>query len=196
MSQKSGYLGIPFVIWILGNILGFGALGLSLIVLPSLMSIPGTINPLLILTIPISLAQWIVLRRIVPTSIFWILTIPLGLFIAVLIFQGIPESLWTIIDDESIPVLVGLYLVMGLTIGVPQWILLRRQFSGSSRWLLGSSIGVAGGFGLVLTTGLIHQSEIIATILVVLFYALATGLTLLWLLATRTQSLTIPGSAI
>ena len=148
MSQQSGYISKPFLIWIFANILGFSALAISLLVLPSLMSISGIVVSTLIISIPISLAQWIALRRIFPISILWILTIPIGLLLVVLIYQVIPDGLWQIVEDESPAVLTVSFLIMGFTIGLPQWLILRRQFSSSSIWLLGSSIGVAVGFGL------------------------------------------------
>ncbi len=189
MSQKSGYLSKQFLIWILANILGFGTLGASLLVFPSLMSISGIAVSTLIISIPISLAQWIALRRILPISILWILTIPAGLFVIIaLVYRVIPEELWQLVDDESTFVLVVLFLMMGFTIGLPQWLILRRQFSSSSIWLWGSSIGVAAGFGFVLATDLINQSEIISYIVVVLIYAIVTGLILSRLLAYHNQS--------
>ena len=188
MSQQSGYISKPFLIWIFANILGFSALAISLLVLPSLMSISGIVVSTLIISIPISLAQWIALRRIFPISILWILSIPVGLLLAVLIIRELPDGLWQIADDESPAVLTVGYLLIGLIIALPQWLLLRHQFSNSSIWLLGSSIGVAVGFGLVIAIDLINQSEIISYLVVVLVYAITTGLILSRLLAYHNQS--------
>jgi hypothetical protein len=185
MTQKSDYLIKQFSIWVFANILGFIALAVTLFVFPTLMSISGIVVSALLISIPIGLAQWIVLRRILPTSILWIFTILIGLVGAVLILRAIPDGLWGLGDDESLPVLTVGFIVMGFTIGLPQWLILRRQFSSSSIWLLGSSIGVGGGFGLVLATDLINQSEIIAYIVVILVYAIVTGLILLRLLASK-----------
>jgi hypothetical protein len=191
MSQKSGYLSKQFFIWILANILGFSALLVCLFGLPSLMAISGIAVSTLIISIPISLAQWIALRRILPISILWILTIPIGLLVIItLVYRVIPEELWQLVDDESTFVLTVLFFMMGFAIGLPQWLILRRQFSSSSIWLLGSSIGVAAGFGLVIATDLINQSEIISYIVVVLVYAIVTGLILSRLLAYHNQSRT------
>ncbi len=188
MSKESDNISKTFVIWIFANLLGFTVLAASLFVMPFLKSIPGRAASTLIITIPISLAQWIALRRSIPISILWILTMPVGLLLAFLIYRVIPEGLWQIVDDESTTVLVVGFLVMGFAIGLPQWFILRRQFSNSSIWLLGSSVGIGAGFGLVLATGLINQSELIAYIVVVLMYAIATGLILAWLLTNHSQS--------
>ena len=188
MSQHSIYLNKSFYIWIFANILGFSALGLALLVFPSLMSISGIFGSTLIISIPISIAQWIALRRIYPISILWILSIPISILFVVLLIREIPDGLWQIFDPESLAVLTVLFLFIGFTIGFPQWLILRRQFSSSSIWLLGSSIGVALGFGLVLTTNLINQSTIISYIVVVLVYAISTGLILSWLLNYHNKS--------
>lgn len=190
MSQQFGFIRKPFLIWIIANILGFGVLGIALLVIPSLMSISGIFGSTLIISIPISLAQWIALRRIFPISMLWILSIPVGLLLAILIIRELPDGLWQIADDESPAALTVGYLLIGLIIGLPQWLLLRHLFSNSSIWLLGSSIGVALGSGLVLATGLINQSTIVSYIVVVLVYAISTGLILSWLLAYQDQSQT------
>ena len=78
MSHTSGYLIKQFLRCIFANILGFIALAITLLLLPSLMSIKSIVVPILIISLPISLAQWIVLRRIVPVSVLWVLTIPCG----------------------------------------------------------------------------------------------------------------------
>ena len=59
MSKQNGYLIKQFLIWIFANILGFGALGASLLVFPSIMS--SLVSTTLIITIPIALAQWLAL---------------------------------------------------------------------------------------------------------------------------------------
>ncbi|MCK4901280.1 MAG: hypothetical protein KAS38_21025 [Anaerolineales bacterium] len=129
------------------------------------------------------------------TSILWILTIPIGLLLAVLINRVIPDGFWQVVDDESIAALTTGYLVGGFAIGLPQWLILRRQLSRSSIWLLGSSIGAGAGPWLILVTDLINQSGIISYIVGVLVYAIVTGLFLSWLLVYHNQSQTNLASA-
>lgn len=186
MSQHSRYLSKSFFIWIFANILGFSALGLALLVFPSLMSIAGIFGSTLIISIPISLAQWIALRRIFPVSILWILSIPISILLVILLIRELPDGLWKIFGDETVDLII-FSLLIGVIIGLPQWLLLRRQYSNSSIWLLGSSIGVAAGLGLVLVTGLVYQSTIISYIVAILVYAISTGLTLSILLAYNNQ---------
>jgi hypothetical protein len=152
------------------------------------MSIQGLSATALIISIPVSIAQWVALRRISQTSILWILTIPVGLMLAVLILRSMPERLWQAVDDESTAVLTAGYLLIGFLIGLPQWLILRRQFSSAAIWLLASTAGVSVGFGLVIWTDLINQSGIISAVVVVLVYAFTTGLILSRLIASHDRS--------
>ena len=188
MSQKSGYLSKQFLTWLFANMIGFGALGASYFVIPAKILMSGIVASTLIISIPISLAQWIALRRILDTSILWIITIPVGLALAIVTNKVIPDGLWQLVDDESIAVLTAGYLFVGFSIGIPQWLILRRQLPRSSIWLLGSSIGAATGLWFILVTDLISQSGIISYIVGVLIYSIVTGLTLTGLLAYYNQS--------
>ena len=77
---------------------------------------------------------------------------------------------------------------MGLLIGLPQWLILRRECDYSSIWLLGSTLGVGLGASIVIGTDLVNQSGILAYIIAVLVYVIATGLALAWLLSRKVQS--------
>ena len=188
MSKQNGYLSNQFFRWLFANILGFGALGASLLVIPSIMSISGIVSSTLIITIPIAFAQWIALRRILQTSILWILTIPIGLLLGILFNRVIPVGLWQVVDNDSIAALTAGYFLIGFAIGLPQWLILRRHISKSGIWLLGSSIGVTAGFWIILVTDLINQSGIISYIVGGLVYSSVTGVFLSWLLAYHNQS--------
>ncbi len=190
MTQTSGILSKQFLIWVLANVLGFGALGIMHLLSPPIIfsGLYATIATALAITIPIGLAQWIALHRILQTSVLWILTILIGLLLTVLIMRVIPDGLWLGADDESIAALTIPYLVGGFAIGLPQWLILRRQLSRSSIWLLGSSIGTAGSIWLILVTGLINRSGIVSFIIAVLVYSIITGLVLSWLLVYNNQS--------
>jgi hypothetical protein len=141
-----------------------------------------------IFSIPISLAQWLALRYISHTSILWVLTIPVGILLYTLVYRLIPDGLSQIVDDESIVVLTGEYLMIGFLVGLLQWFILRRQFSGSSLWILGSSAGIGFSFWFIIATDLINQSGIISLIIGVLTYIIVTGLILLRLLAHHYKS--------
>lgn len=192
MTQTSGILSKQFLIWVLANVLGFGALGIMHLLSPPIIfsGLFAKIATALAITIPIGLAQWIALHRILQTSVLWILTILIGLLLTILIMRVIPAGLWLVADDESIAALTIPYLVGGFAIGLPQWLILRRQLSRSSIWLLGSSIGTAGSIWLILVTGLINRSGIVSFIIAVLVYSIITGLDLSYLLIYHNQSQT------
>jgi hypothetical protein len=188
MSQKCGYSSKQFLVWFFANILGFGALGVSILVFPSILGISGFFITTFIIAIPISLAQWIALRRTLQTSMLWILTIPIGIPLSFLILRVIPAGLWFDADDDSLVAMTSMLLVVGLIIGLLQWIILRRQLVRAAIWLLGSAIGVAGSFWVISVTGLIDQSGIISYIIIALVYSSVTGLFLSGLLAYNDQS--------
>jgi len=179
---------VQFLTWLIANILGFGALGAFIVTFPFMMALPGMVASILIIGLPIGVAQWIALRRILQTSIGWIFSIPIGILLAYLLTWVIPEGLWLGMDDESKTVLTAGYLIVGFTIGLPQWLILRSQLSRSSIWLLGSSIAVWASFWLILVTDLINQSGVIAYIVGALVYSIVTGLVLSALLAYTNQS--------
>jgi hypothetical protein len=143
-----------------------------------------------IFSVPISLAQWLALRYISRTSILWVLTIPLGFLVYTLIYRLIPDGSMQIVDDESTVVLTGIYLLIGFLVGLLQWFILRRQFSGSALWILGSSVGIGFSFWFIIATDLINRSGIIAFIIGVLLYTTITGLILIRLIAHHDQSKT------
>ena len=177
-----------FLIWIAANLLGFISMSVLLIPLPILKSIPNFVAPLIIIGVPFGLAQWLVLRRLILLSPIWVLTFPVGWFLSSLIPAAIPESLWQIIGSESPVTLTVIYIIMGAVMGLPQWLILRRKLSKAALWILGSSLGVGLGFGLVLVTGLINQSEYISYVVVVIIYSIATGTILSWLLNQNGQT--------
>jgi len=190
MSQKFGHSSKQFLIWFFGNVLGFGALGASILVFPSILGRLGFFTTTFIMAIPISLAQWIAQRRILQTSILWILTIPIGIPLSFLILEVIPAGLWFDADDDSLVAMTSTLLVVGLIIGLLQWIILRRHLVRAAIWLLGSAVGVAGSFWVISATGLIDRSGIISYIVVALVYSGITGMVLSLLLAYNNQSQT------
>jgi hypothetical protein len=181
MSRKVVEIRSSFLIWIIANLLGFATLGALIFILPFLNSNYGIVAGALIIGLPIGLSQWIALRRLVPISILWVLTVAIGLLLSMLVLRAVPGRTWEYVDGESVVVLAAVYTAIGFMVGLIQWFLLRRQFPNSLVWLLGSSLGSGLGFGLVLASGLIYQSGIISSIIGGLVYASATGLALEWL---------------
>ena len=177
-----------FLYWNLGNLLGWAFISALLTALPGVRSIPGFFVALLVLAIPFGLAQWLVLRRFIPVSPLWVVTIPISWFLFYLIAYLIPDTLLQNVDDEATSTLTFGYLVLGAVMGLSQWLILRRKLTRAALWILGSSLGVGLGFGIVLATGLINQYEYISYTVVVLVYSIVTGSLLSWLLNHKAQT--------
>ena len=188
MSQISYDIRKAFLIWSAANILGLSIPPLVLYLVPSLTAISGLFSTALIIAMPLSLAQWIALRRSLPVSVLWLLSIPVSILAIVLIIREVPERYWLLIDPDPLAALIATSLVMGLLIGLPQWLILRRECDYSSIWLLGSTLGIGLGASIVIATDLVNQSGILAYIIAVLVYIITTGLTLAWLLSRKDQS--------
>jgi len=182
MARKPYKVGVVILGWIVANLLGVAAIG-GLSIIPFLTSIPGIMVSSLIIGLPIGFAQWIALRRVTPISILWVLTISAGLLLG-LVVSPILAGIWGFLDDESVLSLTAAYTTIGLLVGMAQWLFLRGHFTKSLVWLLSSAVGLGLGTGLVLVSNLIYQSGIISIILVVLVYAIATGLVISWLPAS------------
>ena len=189
MSQKSSYLSKSFFIWIFANILGISITAAIPFLFPSLLkSIQSDVVSVIIFSVPIGLAQWLALRRISHTSFLWVLTIPFGIQLYLLIYRFIPDGLRQIVDNDSLTGLTSAYILMGFSVGLLQWFILQRQFSGLLLWLLESSAGVGFSIWLILATNLINQSGIISFIVAVLTYTIIIGLILSNFLAQHSQS--------
>ena len=188
IPQKHDHISKQFLIWIFASILGFGALGVAFILFTAVLSISGNVATMLIISIPIGLSQWFALRRMFPVSPLWIFTILAGLLLTFVLYKAIPEGLWLMFDDESIAVMTLTYLVFGFAIALPQWLILRQWFSKSSIWVLGSSLGVALSFWLVISSELVNRSGIVSYCLAALLYAITTGLVLVRLLSRHHKS--------
>lgn len=187
MSQFSGEIRRAFITWSIANILGLSIPPLIIFLVPSLTAISGLLSTTLLISLPLSIVQWIALRRSLPVSALWIFSIPVSIFTIVLIIREIPERYWLLIDPDPLAALITTSLVIGLLIGLPQWLILRRECDHASIWLLGSTLGVGLGASIVIATDLVNISGILAYIIAALIYAIATGITLSWLLMNMEQ---------
>jgi hypothetical protein len=170
------------LVWVIANFLGVAIVGLLPLVLPFLISVRGMLVGSLIVGLPIGIAQWIALRRVAPISILWGLTISVGLFLGLMVINRlIPTANSGFLDDESVLLLTTDVTIIGLLVGLVQWLFLRGHFTRSSVWLLSSAGGFGLGAGLVLVTNLINESGLISLILAVLVYTIVTGLVITWL---------------
>jgi hypothetical protein len=196
MSQLSGEIRKAFAIWFVANILGLGVPPLVLFLFPHFTAVSGLFSTTLIISLPLSTAQWAALRRVLPISILWIFMIPASILAMVLFIREVPERYFDLIDPESLAVLTATSFVIGLIIGLPQWLILRRECSGSSIWLLGSGLGIGLGAFIVIATDLVNQDGFLAYSIGALVYIITTGATLSWLISRRDAPETlIPSTA-
>jgi hypothetical protein len=178
VSQENKPIIRFFLYWIGANLLG--ALGMS--PLSAISPIPRLIRGVVfaLFLLPLGLAQWLVLRRRIPISPLWILTWPAGVLLSPLLMAVIP---WAVIgDDESTLVLTLAYVVIGAAIGLPQWLVLRREVSRAGLWVAGHALAMGLGMVLILVTGLVNTSDLVSFVALVLVYAIATASLLTWLL--------------
>ncbi len=150
-------------------------------ILPPVLPVRGgMLVSSLIVGFPIGLAQWIALRRVAPISVLWIFSISLALPLGLTILNS-PMFLGALgfLDDESISAFMIGYAVIGLVVGLIQWVFLRGHFAKPLVWPPVSAAGLGLGMGLVLA--LISPSGMAPVILGVLVYALATGSVISWM---------------
>jgi hypothetical protein len=164
------------LIWIFANFLGVGVIGV-ISWIPFLTSIRGILVSSLLIGIPIGFFQWLAIRRIAPISFLWIFTISAGLLLGI---HSPISGIWGFLDDESVLSLTAICTMIGVIVGLAQWLILHGHFAKSLTWLLSSAAGIGLGIGLVLATNLIDQG-LVAIILVTLVYSIATGLAISWM---------------
>jgi hypothetical protein len=193
MAHKGHSPWAVILAWFIANLLAVAVIALLPFIPPVLPIRVGKFMSSLIIGVPIGLAQWIALRRIAPISILWVLTISAGLILGHVLTPAL-AGVWVFQDDESVLTLTADYVTIGLLVGLVQWTLLRSYFAKSLVWLLSSAVGLGLGTGLILITNLVDQSGIGSIILVVLVYAIATGLVVSWMPISATEDQAIKPS--
>ena len=188
MSNKLHVFSNHFFPWLVANVLGFTAIGILILLFPSVITISGFFVTTFIIGIPVSFAQWIALRRILRTSILWTMTIPVAIPLGFFVIRVIPEVIFPLKDDDSIAALTIIFLIIGLIIGLVQWFILRKVLSKSYFWVLGSSVGIGVSFWAIMVTELINQSTVLSYAVIALVYSIITGIVLSGLIRYQGQS--------
>ena len=138
--------------------------------------------------------QWLVLRRQVARAGWWVLASTVGGVLGVGFGFGLGFVLMLGVGVGIVVVLGG---VLGLVLGVLQWLVLRRQVARAGWWVLASTVGgvglvgrLVGGF--VASAVGVFEGVFGVGIVVVLggivggaVYGAITGLALVWLLRQR-----------
>ena len=183
MDRWTGSAGRVMVAWIACNLLGWLAAAGLVLVLRTPGSPLGMPWSLILVLVPPAVAQWLLLRRLLGLTPWWLVTIPLGCLAFAGLVAAIPSGLWQVVDDEGIGTLSILSAILGALIGLGQWLILRRRVSGAEIWVAASAAGIGLGFAAVLSTGLLDRSGFAAYAVVVLTYAMLSGAALAWMLA-------------
>ena len=155
--------------WLLANVISFGIAGGMFHNFPLTFIFPSTaawlgtfeLSPALfgaafgaVPSILIGLLQWLILRRHLPVSGWWIFTILPGVGFDHFISDGFPNA-----QDLSIAVLASSALI-----GVLQWLVLRRQVNSFAWWIVATvvswSMGVWIGVSILDASGLLSRTWI------------------------------------
>jgi hypothetical protein len=185
MTRKAYQARGVFLSWIVANLLGVAAIGLSVYIYPLVNFLPGRLASTLMIGLPIGIGQWIALRRVAPISILWVFTISAGLLLGLELGPFFAGIFLSHLDDESVLALSAGAATFGLCAGSIQWLLLQGHFYKSWVWLLSSAAGLGLGMVLILVSNLINISGILAIILVAVLYAATTGFVISWLEASH-----------
>lgn len=185
MTHKFFQVGAAIAGWLAANVLGIvGAAGSSLLI--AWLAVPPGMHNLLLNGLPVGIAQWIWLRRTARVSPLWVLTVPVGLYLGLLL-SPLLSGLVGIQDDESLLAVMLGYTMVGCVIGLVQWLLLRGMISTAWLWILLNGAGLGLGIGLIVATDLIYRSGELAFVLAAVVYAAATGWLIPWLPAGRSK---------
>jgi hypothetical protein len=174
--------------WVACNLVGLLTSAALVLALRMPDSPYGSGAAFLILVLPATIAQWLLLRRLLGISPLWMLTIPLGCLLFVGLVAAIPPTLWRLVDDEGTGTLSTLYALMGFLVGALQWLILRRHLRASWIWIAASAAGLGLGFALVLSSNLIDLSEFAGYLAVFAVYSLLSGRALAWMLSRSALS--------
>jgi len=188
MTGNRGRRLTTFVAWVLATSAGFGAgvvlagfIGVrvaSAVGEPSLTFVPwGFIITGLGVGTVLGAMQWLVLRRWVSRSGWWVLTTILGWTVSAFVVNSLSESL--IICGT--PVLVGAALC-----GTMQWLVLRRQISRAGWWVLANLVSWPMGWLVLVSVselmGYGTAAQALGLVMAAVLPAVITGLVLVWLL--------------
>lgn len=149
--------------WLLANVISFGFVGGAFhnfeLVNPSIGRLgtfelaPASVGAVLgaVPSILIGSLQWLILRRHLPVSRWWILTVSAGIGLNHFISDGFPNA-----SDPIIGLFAG-----SAVVGVLQWLALRRLVNSFAWWIVATvvswSVGVVIGVSLLDVSGLLRS---------------------------------------
>lgn len=125
-------------------------------------------------------AQGFVLQKQITVLSRWIAVSAAGLGVGMAIAMFFAASIWE--TSNAVPTLsvVILGLVVGVTFGIAQWSVLRRQVSHAGWWIIATALGMIGFFAIAQLLGGEGRELIAITVsALVLGFAAALGTTLM-----------------
>ncbi len=129
----------------------------------------------------LGLGQWLVLRKYLPGSGWWVLATAIGYLLSGLVGRLLPIGLSNL---QS----VLLPLESGIALGISQWVVLRQRLNQAGWWIVFSITGWALGFGLTPAMYLARVYIEPMDIVFVFFVPIAvTGVGMAWLLRLTMQ---------
>jgi hypothetical protein len=180
-TQAERYLAIE---WVLASIVGWG---IGFFVCEGLKPFFYDITHLggdgLIIGAAIGIAQGLVVRRRIAPMGWWVLVSALGFGVGKFLGEAAAGGM---------PAVVGSLLtgaIIGLSVGVAQWLVLRGKVTGAGWWLAANIVGWAIGWSLI---SLVEEAEGMSTAMVYLIggvgaaaAGIITGIALVGLSRTR-----------
>jgi len=131
----------------------------------------------------VGIAQWLILRREVSRAGWWVL--------ASTVTVGFAVGAAGAVLDEGVGSALG-GVVLGASVGIAQWLILRREVSRAGWWVLASTVGfvVAAALSLPalkkmgggLLGGAFEIVDFVGLVLSLALYGAITGGVLVWLL--------------
>jgi hypothetical protein len=111
----------------------------------------------------IGLAQWLVLRRRIPSAWWWIIASVLGLFLGLWMRASVYVYFWFSPHEEAVWVKALADSALGATLGTMQWFVVRR-IDRNYLWILASALGLglaglAGPFADLAAAGLVRPAS-------------------------------------
>jgi hypothetical protein len=136
---------------------------------------------LFLLGITLGLSQWIVLRSSLPNALPWIPATMIGYILCAIIFAFANSDPTRLLKSQIVnnAILFGL---MGFTIGVSQWWVLRQYYERSSLWVLASIFGFLFFLWLVVDPARLQSEFLLRGGMVGACTAALTGATLIWMI--------------
>jgi hypothetical protein len=142
-SRGAGPLGL-WITWLIVNDLAFGINAVLLFMVASLLqtepgAIPYTIVSFLCLPLILGTMQWLVLKRWLFRFHEWLIPTTAGALFGSIVVHLTWELVWTDLPALLTAIVKG--ALLGASLGLGQWLALRRRFSRAGWWILATTAG-------------------------------------------------------